>query len=342
MNNNHNKNISDKNLGIQVLRTILCLWVVFFHCLNIKYAYKKKYAFIFTKFYHVPCFTFISFYFNANIFIQKNCKKIIIRLQRLLIPYFIYPISIWLINNLIFFIFRNNRFHRMITLYELYLQILLGYQFFIVLWFSFCTIIISIFFVIISFLLKNSYSYIFIMLGILNIFAQYLKIDNYFLNYKTKIQTPLNNTFSQIPLAVCGYFFSLLKPKQIIQNNKKSIFISFITLLLVSLIFNFDVFTRMRTFNGIENILVSFLLFIGFYLLPLKDINKKIKIILGIITSYTQGIYCLHTIVRDYTFIALNKQKSILGVIFIYLLSYMISFLGMKLLGKKKLKYLFV
>jgi len=105
MNNNHNKNISDKNLGIQVLRTILCLWVVFFHCLNIKYAYKKKYAFIFTKFYHVPCFTFISFYFNANIFIQKNCKKIIIRLQRLLIPYFIYPISIWIIN-----IISNNYF----------------------------------------------------------------------------------------------------------------------------------------------------------------------------------------------------------------------------------------
>ena len=342
MNNSSKKIISDKNLGIQILRTILCLWVVFFHCLNMKYAYKKHFSFIFVKFYHVPCFTFISFYFNSNVFIQKNYQKIKSRLERLLIPYIIYPISVWGINNFIFIIYGNNRFKRMITFYELYLQMLLGYQFLIALWFLFSTIIISILFVLISSLFKKQYTYIFQILGILVIFVQYLKIDNYFFNFHTKIQTPLNNTLSQIPLAVSGFSFALYKFMPFIKycNNPK--FISFIQFLIVYLIFKFDVFTRIRTFNGIENIFISYLLFIGFYLLPLKGGNTKIQLGLRLITSYTQGIYCLHTIVRDYTLIFFNKQKTIIGVIFIYIISYIISFLGMKLLGKTKLKYLFV
>ena len=163
----------------------------------------------------------------------------------------------------------------MLTLRELYLQILLGYQFLIALWFLFSTIIISILFVLISSAFKNLYTYIIQILGILIIFVQYLKLDNYFFNFKTKIQTPLNNTLSQIPLAASGFSFALYKFISFIKYYKYSKFISFIQFIIVYLIFKFDVFTRMRTFNGIENIFISYLLFIGFYFLPLENINTK-------------------------------------------------------------------
>ena len=131
-------NEKKKNLGIQILRTILSFWVLLFHGLSYRYTKNKFFFKIKFKLYHVPCFTFISF-FNWHLFRKNNYIKIKSRFERLLIPYLVYPISIWTINNLIFFIFHISRFNRYITCYELYKQLLLGYQFMIVLWFLLST-----------------------------------------------------------------------------------------------------------------------------------------------------------------------------------------------------------
>ena len=64
------------NLGIELLRMILSFWVLSFHCLE----KNKINYFIFyitkTKFYHVPCFSFISFYFSYNVFFDRNSLKL--------------------------------------------------------------------------------------------------------------------------------------------------------------------------------------------------------------------------------------------------------------------------
>lgn len=75
--------VEDKkiNLGIEILRMFLCFWVLCFHCLK---KNKINYFLFFiakTKFFHVPCFCFISFYFSNNniIFFSRelllNLKK---------------------------------------------------------------------------------------------------------------------------------------------------------------------------------------------------------------------------------------------------------------------------
>lgn len=143
-------NEKKKNLGIQILRAILSFWVLLFHGLSNRYTKNKFFFKIKLKLYHVPCFTFISFFFNCHLFRKNNYIKIKSRFERLLIPYLVYPISIWNINNLIFFKFHISRFNRYITCYEMYKQLLLGYQFMIVLWFLLSIIVNTFLILIIS------------------------------------------------------------------------------------------------------------------------------------------------------------------------------------------------
>ena len=48
-----------KNFGIQILRAVLCLWIVIGHCSKIKETHKTY----LNKRFHVPTFLLISFFF---------------------------------------------------------------------------------------------------------------------------------------------------------------------------------------------------------------------------------------------------------------------------------------
>ena len=82
------------NLGIEILRMILCFWVVSFHCAgNIN---NKNYK-ILNTFFHVPTFMLISFYLSYKIIFSQEIQKLKIRFCRLLLPYIIIPIIYLLI-----------------------------------------------------------------------------------------------------------------------------------------------------------------------------------------------------------------------------------------------------
>ena len=87
----------------------------------------------------VSCFFFISFYFLYPIVSTRNTYKMKLRLERLFIPFIVYPILVWIINNLMFFIIKFNRFSRFLTINELILNLLVGKGIFGigVLWFQF-------------------------------------------------------------------------------------------------------------------------------------------------------------------------------------------------------------
>ena len=71
------KNDSEKekslNLGIQLLRSILCIWVLFSHCANIK----KEHLQYFNKNFHVPTFFVLSFYFYYPVIYKRIKTKIL-------------------------------------------------------------------------------------------------------------------------------------------------------------------------------------------------------------------------------------------------------------------------
>ena len=71
------------NYGLELLRLILCFFVVIQHCY--KYGYKLNKG----KF-HVPTFMIISFYFYYNTLKTKSNIKIKQRFQRILAYFIIY------------------------------------------------------------------------------------------------------------------------------------------------------------------------------------------------------------------------------------------------------------
>ena len=83
--------IKQINIGVELLRFILCLWIVIVHCSDIKNEHKRYFA----KGFHVPTFIFISFYFFYPILEGRDISKIILRFKRLLLPYILWPINIF-------------------------------------------------------------------------------------------------------------------------------------------------------------------------------------------------------------------------------------------------------
>jgi fucose 4-O-acetylase-like acetyltransferase len=86
----HKTKIKERNVGLQILRMLLCFWVLLFHCLRKSDFILFK--FIKTKKFHVPCFFFISFFYFYPTIEYRDSIKMKSRLERLFIPYTIWPI----------------------------------------------------------------------------------------------------------------------------------------------------------------------------------------------------------------------------------------------------------
>ena len=110
--------------GIEILRVILCFWVIAYHYSGIKIQFKYK---IITHFYHVPTFFFISFYLTYKIFIQKSIIKIKQRFERLIIPYTTIPI-IFLIIKFFSSNFKKNIKKILLIIYTIVFGIIFFFQ----------------------------------------------------------------------------------------------------------------------------------------------------------------------------------------------------------------------
>lgn len=330
---------NERNLGLELLRALLSFWIINIHCLS-SAKLKRK---IERHNYHVPCFIFISFYFLYIILVKRNINAIKRRFVRLLIPYLIWPSIIWIYNNVIFIIFRQNRFQRMLNFYDFKIQLLVGRGFNGPMWFLFNLIIFSLFFLIIAFIFKEQFLFILQIFAIISYAIQYSDfIYPFFNEFKECIRGSLGHCMGTFPVSIialsCSSFNLIEKLK---HHYKKGIFFSFI---MIYLVYKYNIFINLHWYYGIKKAYMSVFIFIFFSSLPINDINNKMFIfIIKIITSYTQGIYCMHLIVHYY----LLKYSPIQNIEFkecfiIYLISYYISFIGFKICEKTKLKYLFI
>lgn len=324
---------SQKNLGVQTLRFLLCFWVIVDHCMNRKTKYSLKIFFELRL--HVPCFILISFYFSFNNIYQRKINKIKQRLKRLLIPYYIFPITILLMNNLSFKFFKSGIFDGILTLKDLFTQYIIGYKFIIVFWFQFYLILTSLFFSILSFLSKEKLIELLFIIYIIAYSLRYTNINyNYFSKFTKSIKYSVGQFAEVMPLSVSGSVIAFFNIFKILEKSRyKSIFYAIVVLCFI---FKYDIFvhTKKFGFDGLVLEVGSIATFFLFYLLPLNNISSYLfNTILIILTNYTQGIYCLHLILF-HTF--KNKINSIKngkfsGIILLYIFSYIISFIGAKL-----------
>jgi len=133
---------------------------------------RKLIRIIIKKHFHVPIFFIISFYYLSKNYNQRNVNKISQRFERLLIPYLIWPIIVWIFNNLFFLFNKINRFKRILSFYDFILELIFGRRYKGVFWFQFMIIFLTIFLFILDFLEMNILL-IFYILSIISYFSQY-------------------------------------------------------------------------------------------------------------------------------------------------------------------------
>ena len=116
-NNNKNNNRNKANIGIEILRVILCFWILTFHLYKNKK--RRKHCKILNTYYHVPTFMIISFYLTNKLFSIPNIIKIKQRITRLLFPYLMLPIIklLFSVRKISFKLFINRLFINLLVQY---------------------------------------------------------------------------------------------------------------------------------------------------------------------------------------------------------------------------------
>ena len=111
------------NIFLAILRAYLSFNVINSHYLKTPPILMNKYIIrILRNSMHVPIFFLISFYLSHKLFVSKDIVKIKKRFERLLIPYLVWPIIIWILNNFLYYTFKLNF---KISLNDLKIQLIL-------------------------------------------------------------------------------------------------------------------------------------------------------------------------------------------------------------------------
>ena len=299
--------------------------------------------------FHVPSFFFISFFFLFPIIKGKNIKKMALRLKRLSIPYFYWPLIAWSLNNLFCLLYGKSIFGYFISFKHLFKQFVIGRIFFWQFWFLFNLLFLTILFFILSLILKMNYFLVVLQLfTIISYILQYSKYNYFFFdNYKIGISHSLGHLVESFPIAVTAFILSLSGFMNIFTLYRK---VTIIYCIIINFfIYKYNIFKTIEYYghkyhyNGFDKNIFSILSFIIFYLIRFENIkSNQLKIIINIITSYTQGIYCLHVFIFIYATQFLHLKGSFKDCIIIYLISYLTSFIGAKICKKNKLKFLFI
>ena len=332
------------NICFALLRMYLSFVVVNNHLFNKRNSnIKNKYILKLLKNrISVPIFFIMSFYLCYKLFLFKDILKIKSRFERLIIPYIFWPIIIWIFNNLFFF-YLNLKLK--ISFYDLIIQFLTGHNIVSVLWFQ-LNLIISTFLI---FLVHKVYNknilFILINFEILSYFFQYSNINyKFFSQFSNFFKYPYGRLMEIIPFCISGYTFRYL---DIINYLKKyKIKTIYLIILILSFLFKYLLFVNIDGFmyQGIKLHIISIIIFVFFALNPFeKNLNLTLIKIINLFTNYTSGIYYLHIPIFIYlsNFIDLIKKRTVLASLIIYIICYLISFIGMKIFGKTKFKHLF-
>ena len=341
---NKSVNLAKKNinLGIELLRMILSFLIVLVH--DYIRRVNTKIAMFPNRFlpYYVPCFFLIGFYFSFNTIVSRNIDKIKQRFIRIIIPYMGWPIIFWLENN--YYYYRYRIYSR--TQFKfLYTQLLIGCGLHGILWFLFNLLFISILFTIFVFMFKKCFLIFLFLLTIICYRFEFSIYQNIFFNKFNKM--PIKHSIGPIPRSIIfsftGFFLGSIN---VINKYYK---FRIITILffgsLLFIILYYDLLYRVTFFyQGFIIDLVAISAFSVFSMIPFDKINNKyIFSILKIITSHTGGVYYLHPKVADMfsKYFEPIRLRFFKGCVQIYLISYLICFIGTILFRRTYIKFLF-
>ena len=331
------------NYGFAILKSILAFLVIIAHQFKSNSTQNKLILNITRqRYFHVPCFFIMSFYFMFNTLYSLNPKKIFIRIIRLLIPYIGWPLITFELNKL------YNKFfpYKLCVDYKiLKIQLLWGNRLLDHFWYMWVLLVTTIIFVIIIFIFRKYSIFILHVILFLSYVSQYSGYS--FNKYRNEViykKETLGRMDEMMPFAVIGFTLGFYNIINILQNMKIKTFI--FSILIYNFVEDYKVFLYIQGFyyNGIYLAIRSVCVVFIFSLFPSDKINNKyLTKYLKIITNYSGGVYYLHNTIRFYLYQFNNdfKYGTFFGIILNYLIGYSICFLGNLIFGKTLLKYLF-
>ena len=230
------------NFGIAFLKVFLAFDVIRSHNFKINSTKNKILKFIMrNRRIHVPSFFIISFFFIQKELISLNINRFIKRIERLIIPYFIWPIIIWILNNIINKIYYS-KFAS--SFRALKYQLLWGTNFLGQLWFQWDLIVITTIFFILIYIFKKNYLSIFQIVNFLAYFLQYSGINKKIYMYFSREKREVLGRFTEvIPYAVSGFSLASLEIIKNIQQFKIKTLI--FALLFYILIEKYNIFSNL-------------------------------------------------------------------------------------------------
>ena len=332
----------DINIGVQILRMIYSFLVIEVHFgRGNQEVYDFSWRYI--DFY-VTSFFLISFYFSYNTFSSRHISKIKERFLRLLYPYILWPILIYIRHNFNDIKNRNIRIDSYL-LKRFYIQYLLGNNIHGISWFLFNLILLSLFICIIIFMFKDHHMISLYILFILGSIYNYTKLHDALMKQFNRfpIQHSMEILNETIIFSITGYILGYFDILNVLLKLNKFIFIFFSPIFII-VKWHQEVFDLLPRFNVIFNdfFITSIFIFFGtlpFHLCKNSLINKFIKII----SQHTGGIYYLHTQCYD---ILINKYRimapgTVKCCLVIYFSTFLFCDIATRILKKFRLRYLF-
>lgn len=334
------------NLGLAILRAIMCFMVVLCHFWDANDAKGILRIFRWARDASVHVFMMMSFMFVQNTLVEHNTDKIKKRFERLLIPQVGWAVIYWAIYKLIDIIF-DAQLVNGIT--DLIWQILWGHspRLNATMWYQADLIYLTILFLLVIIIFKRNYSIILWILGAVALFMQYSGINLIFDGWRYELKYPIGRFFEMLPMAVVGF---MVVSNQILEKLKEnrclSIGMSVFTIIMVA---KYEIFLNVPgyEYQGIKWIIVAFAFVTLFYCIPFEKIPHKVAGMINVVTSYTMGIYCMHRLIATF----LNKLISKLEIpieiysfeecILIYIVCFICAWAGTKIVGKTKWNTLF-
>ena len=213
-------------------------------------------------------------------------------------------------------------------------------------WFQWVLILLTSIFYFIFYISKKNFLFLMQILTFFSYILQYSGINKKFNNSLNKDKKlTVGRINEMIPFAATGFTLSCLGILEKIKLFKIK------TLTFCLLIFGslekYQVFSGLKggvAYPGILLNVRSICLIFSFSLFPSENINNiTLQKIIRYITNYTAGVFYLHITIIKYfrKFIKPIKEGNLFGCVFIYLICYLISFIGSLIAGKSKFKFLF-
>ena len=161
--------------------------------------------------------------------------------------------------------------------------------------------------------------------------------------YEKNIKWSIGRVNEALPLAIVGCIYSSIN--LISKFNNITIHSFFILLDIIYILFNYDLFKIFPGFsysNTLSYILASTVFVLFFSSLKFDKFNILKTIIMNI-TKYTGGIYYIHVIFYKYVYFFFKiKKTSYFFSFIVYVICYIICFLGNKLFKNNIFKYLII